>query len=536
MVFLQGRRTRRADGEQPTAGATPTGAAQQAGKARSAGAEACGDAKYDARRAGRAASRSSESVGQRSMSAQSTRDQSALSRRVPRRRTQFQRRNARARFAVVGLTAFALGIGTLSACGNSSSAPSDPNAAATGPLTVWVRGSGDSLKAYQKIFDAFTAKTGIQIKPFMTLTDFETKLSAAAAAHKLPDVVFDDAAQLGSFETQGIIQPINKSDITGSDQILSTAWKSATDSQGKVYAVPTSAQANVLLIRKDWLDKLNLQVPTTWADIENVAKAFTTKDPDGDGKNDTYGLDVPATTSRGYISWWWSSMLWQAGGDYVKSDGNGKYTATLDSSAAVSAAKQFETLACTDKVLEPGALNDDTTATNKAFQTGVAGMYFTGPYAFATMDATSVKGKYIVVAPPAGPANAETLAEGTDAYLMTDSKSNEAKQLLSFMITPQSQIMGMTAVPTATIVRLPVNKTVDAASVHKGDPRWALAEQVYQSQGHYEYDNMPNWTALRQETSNELNAMIANCSDPASAMAGLNGKFESLLHQQGVAG
>jgi len=94
----------------------------------------------------------------------------------------------------------------------------------------------------------------------------------------------------------------------------------------------------------------------------------------------------------------------------------------------------------------------------------------------------------------------------------------------------------MTAVPTATIVRLPVNKTVDAASEHKDDPRWAMAEQVYQSSGHYEYDNLPNWTALRQETSNELNAMIANCADPASAMSTLNGKFENMLHQQGVAG
>lgn len=440
------------------------------------------------------------------------------------------------RAAVGAAAAFALTAGTLSGCGSSSSSGSDPNAKATGPLTVWVRGSGDSLKAYQKIFDAFTAKTGIQIKPFMTLTDFETKLSAAASAHKLPDVVLDDAAQLGSFETQGIIQPIDPASISGSDQIVPTAWKAAKDSHGDTYAVPFSAQANVLLIRKDWLDKLHLPTPTTWAQIEQVAKAFTTEDPDGDGKNDTYGIDVPGSTSRGYISWWWSSMLWQAGGDYVKSNGSGKYTAALDSPAAVNAAKEFETLACTDKVTQPGMLNDDTTAANKAFQTGVAGMYLTGPYAYATMDATAVKGKYIVVAPPAGPASAQTLAEGTDAYLMADSKSNEAKQLLSFMITPQAQIMGMTAVPTATIVRLPVNKTVDAASEHKDDPRWALAEQVYQSSGHYEYDNLPNWTALRQETSNELNAMIANCADPASAMSTLNGKFENMLHQQGVAG
>jgi multiple sugar transport system substrate-binding protein len=437
------------------------------------------------------------------------------------------------RLAAGALAVCSLTIGTLSGCGSSSS---NANTNATGPLTVWVRGSGDSPKAHQKVFAAFTAKTGIKITQFMTLTDFETKLSAAASAHKLPDVVIDDAAQLGSFQTQGIIQQLDPAAITGSDQVVPAAWNAAKDAAGATYAVPFSAQANVLLVRKDWLDKLHLSPPTTWSQVEQVAKAFTTQDPDGDGKADTYGIDVPGTTSRGYISWWWSSLLWEAGGDYVKSDGNGKYTATLDSPAAVAAAREFETLACTDKVTQPGMLNDDTTAANKAFETGVAGMYLTGPYAYATMDATAVKGKYVVVAPPQGPATAQTLAEGTDMYLMAGAKTKEAEQLLSFMITQQAQTMGMTAVPSATIVRIPINKGVDAAAQHKGDQRWALAEQVLQSQGNYEYDSMPNWTALRQETSAEMNAMIANCSDPAAAMSALNTKFQSLLRQQGVAG
>ena len=70
-----------------------------------------------------------------------------------------------------------------------------PDPKATGPLNVWVRGAGDSSKAYQAIFDKFTAATGIPIVPFFTLTDFETKVSAAATSHTLPDVVVDDAAQ-----------------------------------------------------------------------------------------------------------------------------------------------------------------------------------------------------------------------------------------------------------------------------------------------------------------------------------------------------
>jgi len=54
-------------------------------------------------------------------------------------------------------------------------------------------------------------------------------------------------------------------------------------------------------------------------------------------------------------------------------------------------------------------------------------MYFTGPYAYATMDAFPVKGKYIAVAPPTGPGGAQTLAEGTDIFLMAGAKTGEAR-------------------------------------------------------------------------------------------------------------
>lgn len=53
-----------------------------------------------------------------------------------------------------------------------------------------------------------------------------------------------------------------------------------------------------ILIRKDWLDKLNLPIPVTTEDYYNVMKAFTNNDPDGDGLDNTYGygayIDVRA--------------------------------------------------------------------------------------------------------------------------------------------------------------------------------------------------------------------------------------------------
>ncbi len=53
----------------------------------------------------------------------------------------------------------------------------------------------------------------------------------------------------------------------------------------------------VTVIRKDWLDKLKLPVPKTVDEYVSVMKAFTTQDPDGNGKADTYGFSLAVDAS-----------------------------------------------------------------------------------------------------------------------------------------------------------------------------------------------------------------------------------------------
>lgn len=61
---------------------------------------------------------------------------------------------------------------------------------------------------------------------------------------------------------------------------------------GRIYALAKKRSIPFynLWIRKDWLERLNLQIPTTIEELFHVAKAFTENDPDGNGKPDTYGI------------------------------------------------------------------------------------------------------------------------------------------------------------------------------------------------------------------------------------------------------
>jgi len=59
-----------------------------------------------------------------------------------------------------------------------------------------------------------------------------------------------------------------------------------------VYRKRDVIRSNVA-IRKDWLDKLGLKVPTTLEEFNNVLEKFANNDPDGNGANDTTGMVIP---------------------------------------------------------------------------------------------------------------------------------------------------------------------------------------------------------------------------------------------------
>lgn len=67
---------------------------------------------------------------------------------------------------------------------------------------------------------------------------------------------------------------------------------------GKVYGVYLSRDLgrNGVSIREDWLDAVGLDYPETLADLREVCKRFTENDPDGNGKDDTYGMIITSYT------------------------------------------------------------------------------------------------------------------------------------------------------------------------------------------------------------------------------------------------
>jgi multiple sugar transport system substrate-binding protein len=435
------------------------------------------------------------------------------------------RRRSRRLTAALAVTALAFGA---AACGSGSDGAGggDPNT-----LEVWTRSNPDPAATYERVFAAFTKKTGIKID-YQPVINFDQQLQSRASTKDLPDVMINDTALMGSYQSQGLLKPITPAAIAGSDQITDKTWSSTVGVDGRHYGIPYSRQAQTLMIRTDWLKKLGLKAPTTWEEMLSVAKAFATRDPDGDGKADTYGMVVPGSAQNGYAAWWGASFLWQGGAQIIETDGQGAYTPAMDSTAAVNTVTWMkDNLFCGDNaVIQPGAVTAITgTATN--FQDGNAGMYLTGPYNIATFDTTLGKDKYEVLPAPAGPAGNDVLADGENIYFGAKTgKTKQEQALAAFLISPEGQQLAMTG-KNQPVVRIPVNSTLDAAKV-RSDPRWSVVQKAYEDASQ-QFPNAPDFAPIKQDTADSLNAIFTYCgSDVRSQLGELNETLAGDLKDQ----
>ena len=435
----------------------------------------------------------------------------------------------RSRRLAAALAAAGIAFGT-AACGSGSGSAGsrDPNT-----LEVWTRSNPDDAATYDRVFAAFTRKTGIKID-YQPVITFDQQLQARASTKDLPDVMINDTALMGSYQSQGLLKPIDPASVSGHDRISDRSWASTVGLDGKHYGIPYSRQAQTLMIRTDWLKKLGLQAPRTWQQMLAVAKAFATRDPDGDGKKDSYGIVAPGSAQNGYAAMWGSSFLWQGGAKIIEPDGNGGYHPAMDSAAAVRTVTWMkDNLFCGAKgVLQPGAVSAITgTATN--FQDGNAGMYMTGPYNMTTFDKTVGKDKYEVVPAPAGPAGSDVLADGENVYFgARTGKSRQEKALAAFLVSAEGQRIAMTSVDGhQPVVRIPTNTTLDAAEV-RGDARWSVVQKAYETASQ-QFPNAPDFAPIKQDTADTLNALFTYCgSDVRSGLKELNDTLAGDLKDQ----
>ena len=149
----------------------------------------------------------------------------------------------------------------------------------------------------------FLEDLNIQVKYLWSTSEqqYGQKVNVAIASNDLPDLILVTGAQLQLMYENG--QLMDVTDIVEENiapftrEILygdgGVSIKSATFG-GRLYAIPNVGSgllsAPVLWVRTDWLENVGMETPKTMDELRQVADAFTNKDPDKNGKKDTFGL------------------------------------------------------------------------------------------------------------------------------------------------------------------------------------------------------------------------------------------------------
>lgn len=182
--------------------------------------------------------------------------------------------------------------------------PTPPPPAKVYPVTFWEHspwtttavGTKEEDFIYKHILDTYGLDVTLVPAPS---SDGDAKLNASIAAGEIPDVIQSywgpSSPVAQALVDQGVLVPIDDylKDAPYLESYLTPEEWTYLTIAGKKFAVaqprPFSNWMTVW-IRTDWLKKLNLEMPTTIDELTEVAKAFATEDPDGNGKKDTFGL------------------------------------------------------------------------------------------------------------------------------------------------------------------------------------------------------------------------------------------------------
>lgn len=281
-----------------------------------------------------------------------------------------------------------------------------------------------------EVFNIIRRKLNIELKISAvpaSSAEADKKITAAAEAGRLPDIFVVSGTVLPKLmkkECLSYVDDMYELMPTRTSQMYDVKERKSYGYKGKHYALsqPGSVVKNEgVLIRKDWLDKLGLEIPVTLDDYMNVMKAFTYNDPDGNGKNDTYGygayLEIKKN-SEGLGSKF--DPIFGAFGVEGTFDFN-KDTAGLNIyKDSYFDAVNFVRQMVSEKVIDPNWVVYKKDDFRNAWKSGRFGIMREQNAAFALennyapFDERFPDGEWIVIEPPTGPTGVKSVGIYTD--------------------------------------------------------------------------------------------------------------------------
>jgi multiple sugar transport system substrate-binding protein len=251
------------------------------------------------------------------------------------------------------------------------------------PLTLQAYGDPAELDSYKLLIDAYQQtypERKVEFIPVAKQKDHMAKLTTSFAAGSPPDVFLLNFRRFGQFAAKDVLAPVG--DLLGErfkPQDFYPQPMEAFQWQGKQLCAAQNASSLVVYYNQRLFKEAGLAVPSSRWTMDEFVKAarLLTKDTNGDGKTDIYGVGIEPEFIR------LAPFVWAFGGQIVDNL-NQPTLFALDRDSAPRGVAFFRNLLQVEKVAPPLAVVSGQSLENLFLQEKVA-MFFNSRRFTATL-------------------------------------------------------------------------------------------------------------------------------------------------------
>ena len=274
-------------------------------------------------------------------------------------------------------------------------------------VTVWNVNNGFlAVEKDSPLYNLYVELTGVGvIQPYVEWnggTTYTEQLNLKIAAGEMPDMFNPNGMETQLIESGALLDLTpyletyapNLYNLIG-EEVWASVRANDPTGEGKIWYIPSVIYGrNAPMIRKDWLDKLNLAMPATQAELVDVLTAFRDQDPNGNGIADELPSGGRAEARwMGQFFAMYGVAMWEGYPQWDLYDGELTYSAVTPN---MKDALQFIAGLYQEGLLDPETLLNNKSQWDGKINAGRVGIWEHIPqecynYAEAIQEATGVQ-------------------------------------------------------------------------------------------------------------------------------------------------
>lgn len=308
------------------------------------------------------------------------------------------------------------------------------NRSDTGAVTIRFLEAPDTGGGWKEIireFELANPDIHVELVEGPTASDTRENIYSAAfiAGEDVYDLVYLDIIWVSKFAAAGWIIPLDDLFTPAKQKDFLPGDIAGSRYKGKIYRVPMRTDAGVLYYRKDLLEEVGREPPSTWNELIELAQQI--QRPPG-----LWGFVFQGMQYEGLVCNF-LELVWGADGDFIDDEGN----VLIDQPEAISALEWL--CSATRSICPPGVTTYQEEESRNIFQEGRAVFMRNWPYAWtlAQQEHSPISGKVgiILMVHKSGCQGAATLGGWGFGISSFSAHKNEAWRFIEFATSTRSQ-------------------------------------------------------------------------------------------------